>query len=396
MGGTLLQGLANGVREQVKKPSWATKHITLLSAQFLFAGMQVFANPALEHIPPFVFATIRLFISLPFLYLATRQEGKVALTWTDYLHILFLGITGVAVPQSVIFVANELAGAGIVGMLMPLTGVFAALFSGVMHLERIGPLKGIGILVAVAGAVLIALADKSDFSERSPWGTVALLIALSSYGFFVNLLTLFLRRKPIPMTSYFGAVLCGFFLLIPISALELQSKPLHWDRIPYWAWLAELYCGMLITSGAHLIVAWVVQHCAAVLPTVYTCLASPITVAMAAFFLGESFHLADGGCLVLILLGLGIIVYVKTKESKEKDKLAVDGGKIRYSRVENEEKELLLGRVKGAQECKTIESSVQNENDNDNGTDLDATITDDDSEDYGAQQNISYDLEEMV
>ena len=78
------------------------------------------------------------------------QEGKVDLTWYDYLQLFVLGFTGVGVPQTVIFVANKVAGAGLVGILRPLMTAFTALLAGLMGLERVGPLKVRNGLLATA------------------------------------------------------------------------------------------------------------------------------------------------------------------------------------------------------------------------------------------------------
>ena len=63
------------------------------------------------------------------------------LSWWDYFELLVLGLTGVGIPQSVMFVANEMVGAGLVGILVPLITAFTALIAGLLGLERVGPLK---------------------------------------------------------------------------------------------------------------------------------------------------------------------------------------------------------------------------------------------------------------
>ena len=55
---------------------------------------------------------------------------------------------------------------------------------------------------------------------------------------------------------------------------------------------------------------------APVLTGVYGALAPPLTVTMASVFLGERFHVADIGCMALILSGICIVVCVRSKEPK--------------------------------------------------------------------------------
>ena len=58
---------------------------------------------------------------------------------------------------------------------------------------------------------------------------------------------------------------------------------------------------------------------APILPGMYDALSPPLTVAMAALFLGERFHVGDIGCMFLILGGIGVVVYVRAKEFKVRE-----------------------------------------------------------------------------
>lgn len=46
-------------------------------------------------------------------------------------------------------------------------------------------IQGAGVTMAFGGAMLIAVLDGFDFSQRNPWGTVALLAATFSYALYM-------------------------------------------------------------------------------------------------------------------------------------------------------------------------------------------------------------------
>lgn len=69
------------------------------------------------------------------------QEDRVELSWMDNIRLMIIGVLGVGVAQMVVFIANKLVGAGIIGVLVPLSVVITALISGVMGLESLGLIK---------------------------------------------------------------------------------------------------------------------------------------------------------------------------------------------------------------------------------------------------------------
>jgi len=210
-------------------------------------------------------------------------------------------------------------------------------------LERVGPLKAMGVTMAFGGATLVALLDGFDFSGRNPLGTVAMLAATFSYALYMNLMYLFLNRKPYPFTAYFIAVLFGQLFIIPGACIQAYVRPVDWANVPFWVWLVVLYVGVLVTAGAHVVMAWAVQHVAPILPGMYDALSPPLTVAMAALFLGERFHVGDIGCMFLILGGIGVVVYVRAKEFKERPDTCEKGNKKETPRGDvHQEVEMLL------------------------------------------------------
>ncbi|CAD7705125.1 unnamed protein product [Ostreobium quekettii] len=309
-------GCLDWAGQQVAHPNWRTTHSLLFLAQLAFSGMHVMSNPALHYLPPLVFAAIRLSLALPFLFLTSKQEGEVTMGWRDNAQLLVLGITGVAIPQSIIFVANELGGAGLVGILTPLSTVFTAALAGLLGLERIGLLKMAGVGMAAVGAALVAVADGGNVSGRSPWAAIAMIANTFSYALYTNLMYLFLIRKPHPFTAYFKAVTFGLLCILPAAVAQARFRPVDWRLVPYWVWYVEIYVGVVVTSGAHAMIAWVVQHVAPVLPGVYGALTPALTVGMAALFLGERFQLGDIGCVALILTGMLLVLLARFRDSK--------------------------------------------------------------------------------
>ena len=77
--------------------------------------------------------------------------------------------------------------------------------------------------------------------------------------FAQNLMYLFLNRKPYPFTAYFIAVLFGQLFIIPGACIQAYVRPVDWANVPFWVWLVVLYVGVLVTAGAHVVMAWAVR-----------------------------------------------------------------------------------------------------------------------------------------
>ncbi|GMH36203.1 hypothetical protein BSKO_04071 [Bryopsis sp. KO-2023] len=277
--------------------------------------MNVLAKPALEHVPPYVFAVFRVLIGLPFMYLISLKEKRVDLTWGDSRRLVMIGIAGVGIPQSVIFAANKLVGAGIVGMMIPLATIFTVVMSGILGMERITPLKGIGVLLAVAGSVAIAWVTEKDFHADTFWGVALMFLQAGGWSVYLILMSRFLKSKPIPMYAYFRASVWGMIFMLPLGALQISD--VKWSEVPYWAWLVDVYCGVCVSSGAHVLMSWLIKHCSALLPAMYTSVQPLTTVILASIFLGERFSVWLIVCMFSILAGLILVIIGKANEQKQ-------------------------------------------------------------------------------
>jgi drug/metabolite transporter (DMT)-like permease len=186
----------------------------LVTNQFFFAMMHVVVKPALHFIPPIALAMMRVSLALPFLFLIAWKEGSLQkIGRRDARYMLLLGLIGVALPQTLVFVANKLAGPNVVAIMSPVrpvssppslssyqkrfdpvplsdtytllppfspsppslqaAPVYAAIFASALKLERLTRVKVGGILLAVAGALVVLRPDRMRLSNGRPDETSA-------------------------------------------------------------------------------------------------------------------------------------------------------------------------------------------------------------------------------
>lgn len=93
---------------QARSPSPYVVYTILFINQIIFSGLHVFSKPALSYFQPFVFASLRILCSLPFIrWLAIQEGGLPHVPASDRRYLVTLGLVGVCLPQGLIFVGKE-------------------------------------------------------------------------------------------------------------------------------------------------------------------------------------------------------------------------------------------------------------------------------------------------
>jgi len=277
-------------------PGWFPLGL-LFTNQCLFALMHVVVKPALHFIPPIALAMMRVSLALPFLFLIAWKEGSLSkIGRRDARYMLLLGLVGVALPQTLVFVANKLAGPNVVAIMSPVSfsfpslppslilssasspslfrtlipplppslqaaPVYAAIFASALKLERLTRVKVGGILLAVAGALVVLRPDKMDLANGHPDGTSAgicvMVLQTMCYAAFLVALKSKLQTHPYPFGLYAYASLIGV-VIIAVAGFLSGSVFFDVKMPPRSAWLAVLYCGFVVSFFAHACQSWYV------------------------------------------------------------------------------------------------------------------------------------------
>lgn len=231
--------------------------------QCLFALMHVVAKSALQFIPPMSLAMMRVSLALPFLFFLAWSEGSLGkFDRRDARSLLLLGLIGVAMPQTLVFVANKIAGPNIVAIMSPTVPVYAAVLASALKLERVTPFKIGGILLAVSGALVVLRPDKMDLTAGHPsetaHGVLVMLLQTLCYAGYLVALKIKLQTHAYPFGIYAYASLIGLSLIVVVG-LSTGLVQFDFTRVPRNAWCAVLYCGLVISFWAHACQTWYVM-----------------------------------------------------------------------------------------------------------------------------------------
>jgi len=217
--------------------------------------------------------------------------------------LLLLAFLGVAVFQSLVYLGLKTTTTVNAVLLNSSAPLFMLLCSWVLERERATARQLAGILVSLAGILVIMTRGELgrllhfEFHAGDAW----ILLAMPVWGFY----SVLLKRRPAELGGtelLFVISLAGMALLVPALAVEMQFAP---PRMPGVAAAAGvLYMGLFASAGAFF--CWN-RGVAAVGPNAagFTLHLLPaFGTLLAILFLGESFQLFHAAGIATILAGV--------------------------------------------------------------------------------------------
>lgn len=122
-----------------------------------WGGTFIAAKPVAQELGPYSAAFVRfLMASLILVALVLQREGRApALNGRQVMAIALLGLTGIFSYNVLFFSALKTAEAGRAALIIASNPVFIALFSSIFFSERLGLLRAGGILLSIAGAMMV-------------------------------------------------------------------------------------------------------------------------------------------------------------------------------------------------------------------------------------------------
>ena len=219
-----------------------------------WSGNYVAGKIALRVFPPVLLYGLRVSFAgaliLP-VYWWERLQGKPrSWTWRDVPLLIVLGIFGVALNQFLFVIGlsrTSVAHSSIFANTTPILILLLASFRG---LERLTGWKLVGVLVALAGVVLLRMLDSGPQSEATLAGDFITFCGALAFSIFTVL------GKP--KANQFGTITVNTFayvggalLLAPVTLW--QATGFGFRAVPLSAWAAVVYMALLPSVICYLI-----------------------------------------------------------------------------------------------------------------------------------------------
>ena len=132
-------------------------YVKLLLTAIFWGGTFVAGRLVTQNVGPFSIAFLRFAMASILLMLLTRKiEGKLPrLKKPQIVPVILLGMTGIFMYNVLFFKALKIIEAGRASLIIATCPIFITLCSAIFLKEKINPVKGLGIVISVCGAVIV-------------------------------------------------------------------------------------------------------------------------------------------------------------------------------------------------------------------------------------------------
>lgn len=276
-------------------------HLALLLVQLSFGGFHVVAKAVLAQMEPLALAAIRVAIASPILALLAWQHDRVLPPAREMPRIAFLGSLGIFANQILFIVGLKYTTATNAAILMTSLPVFAVAAAAILGIEKIGPRRLAGIVLSVAGALVLVNPFRFEDGRSAALGNTLILLNALAYALFLVLQRPVLARVPWRTLIAWSFLWGGAGVLI-VGAPALSR--LDFAAVPGSTWLGVAYIILFATVFAYAVNTWAVRRSSPALVATYGTLQPLVAALLAATFLGEKLGWVEGIGFALIVAGL--------------------------------------------------------------------------------------------
>lgn len=273
---------------------------TFIAGRIMESG----SNPIVTAFIRFLIATILLVL----LCLVTKQSLRLPGRKILGLQIL-LGFIGIFFYTIMFHLGLQMVPAGKAAVIVTTSPIFITIMAAVFYKERMTSIKAIGVIMAVAGTVIVISRGNVAglFGGGFSFGEGLLLLCALSWATFVIIGKLVLKQLT-PMVSITWSSIIGTIMLLPAALLSGDlGQCLHYARD---TWVGIIYLAVFSTFLGYI---WYYKVMSVVGPTrasLITCMVPPCSIALSILVLKEpaGWSLLVGGGITII--GVFIVNYV--------------------------------------------------------------------------------------
>ncbi len=265
----------------------------------------------------------------PMGYMASRSLGACILFWIiaaflpkekvekrDLITILFGGLLGFVISQSLTAWALDYTSPVYFSLIATLTPIAVMLCAALTIGERITPKKSVGVLLGIAGAVLMVLMSQSLGSGKNDLlGITLAILSVLTWAIYL-IITRNVAEKYSPVTQMKYVFLISAIVTVPIALPELPLNALYTSA---WGWdgIAEmLFIVVCATALGYFLIPFAMKYLQATTVSIYTNL-QPVIASFVAILLGQDLLTWDKPVAgILVLLSAYIVTQASSSETK--------------------------------------------------------------------------------
>jgi drug/metabolite transporter (DMT)-like permease len=278
-------------------------HLALLGTQSGFALLPILGKLAFPTIPPLALAAIRVVCAALVLEGIRRVASDRELEPRDRPAVFLYALLGVSFNQLLYIVGLSWTTAINTSILCATIPVFTLAVSVLLGHERLDARGVIGVVLAMAGILVLLDVTRFDLSSRFLRGNLLIVANSLSYSFYLVLsrpiLARYSARTIVSRIFAYGSIVIVFAALPSLA----RFRPAAVDRLAWWSLGAILVFGTVLP---YLWNSWALARTPASRVAFYVFLQPVIASILAVAILGERVSPRTAIAAALVFAGLAV------------------------------------------------------------------------------------------
>ena len=271
----------------------------------------------------------------PMTYMATRSLGAAVVFWLiaafmksekverrDLMVIMLGGLMGFVVSQTLTAEALNYTSPVYFSLIATLTPVAVMLMAALFIGERITGLKFLGVLLGIAGAVLmVVMGQTSGSGSNDLLGITLAILSVLTWAIYM-IITRKVAQKYSPVTQMKYVFLISAIVTVPLAWPELSEQRLYSAATFGWDGALEMaFIVLMATVLGYFLIPYAMKYLSATTVSIYTNL-QPMVASFVAIAIGQDRLTWDKPvAAILVLLSAYMVTVVTTKaETLKNDK----------------------------------------------------------------------------
>lgn len=270
----------------------------------------------------------------PMTYMATRSLGAAVVFWLiacfmkpekverrDLIVIMLGGLMGFVVSQTLTAWALDYTSPVYFSLIATLTPVAVMLMAALFIGERITGLKFLGVLLGIAGAVLmVVMGQTSGSGSNDLLGIILAILSVLTWAIYM-IITRKVAQKYTPVTQMKYVFLISAIVTVPLAWPELSEQRLYSAATFGWDGALEMaFIVLMATVLGYFLIPFAMKSLSATTVSIYTNL-QPMVASFIAIIIGQDRLTWDKPvAAILVLLSAYIVTVVTAKSETGKSK----------------------------------------------------------------------------